>query len=107
MDKMYEDVRQIISKEINKIVSKPEMSPTDLEQLGEMIDIMKDICEVDNMDSPQGSSHGVMPYWNMGQISYEDRPNRSSYGRMGRYNDNSSYGRYDGYDRMIPNRVEW
>ena len=104
MDKMYEDVRQMVSKEINKIVSKPEMSPTDLEQLGEMIDIMKDICEVDNMDSPQGSSYGTMPYW--GQISYEDRPNRSSYGRMGRYNDNSNYGRgYDYDNRMMPR--EW
>lgn len=107
MDKMYEDVKQMVSKEITKITSKPEMSPTDLEQLGEMIDIIKDICMIDtDYDMPSGASRGVMPYW--GSIQYEDRPNtnRTSYGRMGRYNDNSSYGRYDGYDnRMMPR--EW
>ena len=113
MDRLYEDVRQMVNQEIEAIVAKEEMSPNDLDMLDKLIDISKDVCEMDSMSMDKGmsgrSSYGTtMPYW--GQISYEDYPNRgSSRGRsnMGRYNDGSSYGRYDNVDmRMMP-RQEW
>lgn len=116
--RVYEDTKELVEKEIDEIVKKGEMSPTELEQLYKLIDIAKDICEIeeDKMGGVSGRvSYGTMPYW--GQISYED----SSYGRNGRsgtnYNQNgsgrnynngrSSYGRdYD--DRMMPDRrMDW
>lgn len=113
MERLYEDVKQMVNKEIETITAKPELSASDLECLGELIDIIKDI-EMMNTDNstPKGYSGGTMPYY--GVIGYDEpwkRDSRVSYGRsnMARYNDNgngSSYGRYD--ERMMPpNRDNW
>lgn len=109
MDRLYEDVRQMVNQEIEAIVAKDEMSPSDLDMLDKLIDISKDVCEMDSMSMDKGMSGARMPYY--GYIGYDEYPNRrdSSRGRsnMGRYNEGSSYGRYDNVDmRMMP-RQEW
>ena len=103
--RLCEDIRQMVEKEI---VNKEEMSPTDLENLGEMVDIIKDLHEIDGSQMPSGMSGGSMPYY--GAIYYDSNRNgrgssyRSNYDGQGRgYDTRSSYGRYDDM-RMMPDR---
>ena len=106
--KMNDNIVRVVEKEIDTIVGKPEMSSADLECLGELVDILKDIHEI-NSSVPMGMSAGVMPYW--GAVNYDDsqwKRDRNSYGTNNgpyRYNDGNSYGR--GYDMRMPNRSEW
>lgn len=125
--RVYEDAKELVEREIEDIVKKDEMSPTELDILDKLVDISKDICEMEQMKSggySGRSSYGVMPYY--GMIGYED----ASYGRGGNrsganYNQGNyaqggnsgrnyagnnsgrnSYGR--GYDDMMPNRqIDW
>lgn len=118
MERLYEDVKQMIHKEIEAIVDKEEMTPGDLENLYKFIDIVKDIakmeeCEMEMTHGASGAmprtSGGAMPYY--GAIMYDDtqwgksgaRSGRSSYGSDGgdRYGRGNSYGRYDDM-RMMP-----
>lgn len=130
MERLYEDVKQMVEKEMETITKKDEMSPTDLESLDKLIDIAKDVCEMDEMKmggySGRASyanyaSYGAMPYY--GAIMYDDNQwsggrsgNRgSSYGNGNssgaRYarggnggSSGNSYGRYYEDDRMMPER---
>lgn len=114
--KLQDSICHIVEKEIETIVNKDEMTPTELEQLGELVDIIKDIKEIESEDKGYSGrvSYGSMPYW--GQINYEDQyrgrigDNRVSYGRDNRpqYNrgndGGNSYGRYYEDGRMMPDR---
>ena len=105
--KMNDNICRLVEKEIDTIVNKTEMTPADLENLGELVDIFKDIHEI-NSSAPMGMSGASMPYW--GSINYDDsqwrRDRGNSYGSGPyRYNDGNSYGR--GYDMRMPNRSEW
>lgn len=116
MDKMYDDVKSLLENEFDVILKKDELTPTDLDVLDKGIDIIKDICEIENMSSSigmsggrymGGSSYGSMPY--NGIVYYNDgqsgnRGDRSS------YNPSRSSGRYGYYDydnRMMDNRRDW
>ena len=114
------EICKVVEKQIDQILAKPDMSPNDLENLGELIDIVKDLSEIkrdEEMPMPgmSGSSYGFsVPYW--GNFNMEDPryTKGSSYGRSNMnnnryvYNNNgSSYGRYDDMDgRMMPGR-DW
>ena len=117
MERLYEDTKKMVEHEIEMIVQKEEMTPTDLEMLGELVDIVKDICEIDEDEEMKHEGHsgkiGSMPYY--GAIMYDDsqwnnryRDRGSSYGRDGgdRYGRGSSYGRYED-GRMMPSDRSW
>lgn len=128
--RLCEDVKQMVEKEIDTIVNKEEMTPDDLENLGELVDILKDLHEMDDTQSQgmSGRSYGIMPYY--GYIGYDEPYGRSG-AKGGRTSNNgtspnggSSYGNYAqgrpnrmnyndglsyGYDdmRMMPRGSEW
>ena len=118
--KLQDNVCRMVEREIEIIVNKEEMSPVELEQLGELVDIIKDIHEIDidekGFSGRMSYGFNAMPYW--GQIGYDDSQwrgrtgdNRVSFG-MGRdsgtrYADGrggNSYGRYYEDGRMMPDR---
>lgn len=113
--KLQDNVCRVVEKEIESIVNKDEMSSMELTQLGELIDIIKDIHMMDNEEQGYSGrmSYGfnTMPYW--GQIGYDDsqwknraNDNRMSYGNDTRYANTrggNSYGRYEDM-RMMPDR---
>lgn len=120
MDKMYDEVKSLIEKEIDEVLKKDDITPADLDTLDKGIDILKDICEIDDMHSmngmssgryPNGNSYGSMPYngivyyndgvsGNRGDRSYGNSSNRIP----GRY----SRDYYDQYDnRIMDNRRDW
>ncbi|MCR5503423.1 MAG: hypothetical protein K6F53_10475 [Lachnospiraceae bacterium] len=122
MNKMYEDVKCLVESEIDIISKKTEMSEQDLMSLDKLIDIVKDLHEVEAMETNGYSGKVVMPYY--GYIGYDDG---NSYGRGGNRNGSNynqgnyaqngnsgrnyansgrnSYGRgYDDDMRMMPER---
>lgn len=102
MERLYEDTKMMVEKEIEAIVKKEEMSPADLDNLDKLIDIAKDVCELDEMKTGGYSgranyanyaSYGAMPYYGYGAIMYDD--NQWSGNRFGD-NRGSSYGNNSG-----------
>ena len=126
MTKTYEDIKALLDCELDNISKKPELSDQDLHNLDKIIDIEKDMEEIEAMQtggySGARGSYGMMPY--NGTIYYEDgssygrngNSGRSNYGYNQGYaqggnsgrgysNNGSSYGRYDEM-RMMP-RDNW
>ena len=102
---------ELAEKEIDSILNKPEMTPTDLSNLGDLVDIIKDMAEVkamDERDYMQGASGGRPSYYGSGQLYYGYEPdrNRNSYGgnqnRVNRYPGNSY-----GYDDLRMMNRDW
>ncbi len=63
--RMIDDTCRMVEKEIDSIVSKDELTPTELDQLDKLVDIYKDIAEVKSMDGggmSQGRSNGRSSY---------------------------------------------
>lgn len=102
-DKMhiYEDLKEMVEDEIDKIVKKGEIDEKCLEYLDKLVDISKDIDTINAMNEYGGEEPGYSqmrrPYYN----SYDDgMTNRNSYQRrdgMGRYM--RSYDNGGGYSR--------
>lgn len=46
MERLYDDVKQLLHKEIDGIVKKGSLTPQELESLYKAIDVLKDICEI-------------------------------------------------------------
>lgn len=100
MNKLYEDVKKLLHGEINAIVMKGSISPTELESLYKAVDILKDLCEIEEKETDMEEGYsgrvgypgrvysGGMPY------RYDDRyydihayrggQNRDSMGRYSR-----------------------
>lgn len=75
--------------ELNDILQHPKLDKQDVELMGDFIDMLKDVAEMDSYSEPSG-------YSQMGGYM------RGRSGRMpmyGRYNRDSSYGRDGGYSR--------
>ena len=127
MTKTYEDIKALLDCELDTISKKQEISEQDLDALDKMIDIIKDMDEMEAMQMSGGmsgarASYGtMMPY--MGAGYYNDdatygRGGRNSYGYNQNYtqggnsgrnygNSGGSYGRYDEMNgRMMPGR-DW
>ncbi len=119
MDKMYDDIRELIDCELEAIAKKSELSEQDVANLYKMIDVVKDIEEIKSMEMGGGYSGKSynMPYW--GSVGFDDG---QSYGSRMRYNQGnmsgrnyannggrSSYGRssYGDDMRMMPGQREW
>lgn len=98
MDRVLEDVREIILKEMDDIAAKRELDENSLICVYKMVDIIKDITEIEEKESEMSmssySANGSYEYGN----SYA---NRVGNGRSSRYNyaRGNSSNRGGGYSR--------
>lgn len=106
MERLYDDVKNLLHKEIDGIVKKGSLTPQELESLYKAIDVLKDICEIkekeEMMDDDGYSERGYSMGWPHHNDRYYDihsYRNGNSYKRdsMGRYS------RTDAKEHMIDN----
>ena len=98
MERTFEDLRAIVMKEIDEINKKGELDENTLACAYKLIDIVKDIHEIDEKMNGGYSQTGMYPqmmYGNSYGNSYATR-NRDS---MGRYSRDYTGNSYRGYSR--------
>ena len=110
MEVLY-DLKELLTKELDKIVEKHDINPTELEMSYKAVDIIKDICTIDAMENAaedEGGEEGSYEGGYSGRRGYSragGRSNRGSYEgggysgrRGGRYSraGRSNRGSYEG-----------
>lgn len=120
MNKVWYDLKEMIEREVSKVVMKNELLPQDIEMLDKVTDIAKDICcmekdeaekysfdrsgkrfsmEYDNSYPSMGNMH------NLPHMSYGDRGNnRDGYQHMQNYGGSSYAGQQSNHsieDRIV------
>jgi len=90
--RMYEDLKNMVENEIEKIVKQNDLNDTTLMQLDKLVDIVKDICEMEPGMNEEGYSQRMYPrYYNdNAMVNHGNSYRRDSMGRYSR----------DGYDNM-------
>ena len=90
MERLYYDVKELLHKEISKIVEKGSLTPQELDNLYKAIDVLKDICEITSMEGDDGGySERGYSMWGPNHDRYYDihaYRNRDSMGRYSRTN---------------------
>ena len=103
-DHVYDDLKEMVEDEIDKIVKKGDLDEKGLMYLDKLVDIAKDVDTIYAMEDygdENGYSQTRRPYYNDGQMmpmmgnSYQ---RRDSMGMYSRNNGNGRYGSY-GYSR--------
>lgn len=84
---IYEDLKDMVEDEIEKITKKGELDETSLMHLDRLVDIVKDTCEIE-MSAEQGYSQRHAPYYPYSMDGGNSYQRRDS---MGRYSRNNSY----------------
>lgn len=96
MERLYYDVKELLHKEISKIVEKGSLTPQELDNLYKAIDVLKDICEITSMEGDDGGySERGYSMWG---------PNHDRYYDIHAYRNRDSMGRYsrtDAKEHMI------
>lgn len=96
MERLYYDVKELLHKEISKIVEKGSLTPQELDNLYKAIDVLKDICEITSMEGDDGGySERSYSMWG---------PNHDRYYDIHAYRNRDSMGRYsrtDAKEHMI------
>lgn len=96
MERLYYDVKELLHKEISKIVEKGSLTPQELDNLYKAIDVLKDICEITSMEGDNGGySERGYSMWG---------PNHDRYYDIHAYRNRDSMGRYsrtDAKERMV------
>ena len=96
MERLYYDVKELLHKEISKIVEKGSLTPQELDNLYKAIDVLKDICEITSMEGDDGGySERGYSMWG---------PNYDRYYDIHAYRNRDSMGRYsrtDAKERMV------
>lgn len=96
MERLYYDVKELLHKEISKIVEKGSLTPQELDNLYKAIDVLKDICEISSMEGDDGGySERGYSMWG---------PNHDRYYDIHAYRNRDSMGRYsrtDAKERMV------
>lgn len=100
MANTYEDLRSMLDREINAIVVNGDLDKDKLHCIYEMVDIVKDIGEIEEHESGYSQANRMYPgvMYDGGSSSYRGRysnRNNANYNRGGSYN---SYAR-GGYSR--------
>lgn len=90
MERLYYDVKELLHKEISKIVEKGSLTPQELDNLYKAIDVLKDICEISSMEGDDGRySERGYSMWG---------PNHDRYYDIHAYRNRDSMGRYSRTD---------
>lgn len=86
MERLYHDVKELLHKEISKIVEKGSLTPQELENLYKAIDILKDICEINEKEGmEEGYSERGYSMWGPKHDRYYDIHAYRNGDSMGRY----------------------
>ena len=86
MERLYYDVKELLHKEISKIVEKGSLTPQELDNLYKAIDVLKDICEITSMEGEDGGySERGYSMWGPNHDRYYDLHAHRNRDRMGRY----------------------
>lgn len=111
--KVYYDIEDMLEDELKRLGKKEDISPSDLENMYKIVDILKDITTIEAMRKSEEEGYSRDSSYNS-YDSYDNYSNYSnnSYGRRGRdgdgdgrYSENSyrrgrdSMGRYTSRDR--------
>ena len=86
MERLYHDVKELLHKEISKIVEKGSLTPQELDNLYKAIDVLKDICEISSMEDDNGGySERGYSMWGPNHDRYYDIHAYRNRDGMGRY----------------------
>ena len=86
MERLYYDVKELLHKEISKIVEKGSLTPQELDNLYKAIDVLKDICEITSMEGDDGGySERGYSMWGPNHDRYYDIHAYRNRDGMGRY----------------------
>lgn len=103
MERIYDDLKMLLHKELDNIVKKGTLSPAELESVYKAVDVLKDICEINEKEMAMEEGYsGRMPY------VYDDRyydihsyRNGNSSGYSSRRDSMGRYSRTDAKTRMV------
>ena len=102
MERLYYDVKELLHKEISKIVEKGSLTPQELDNLYKAIDVLKDICEITSMESDdEGYSERGYSMWGPNHDRYYDIHAYRNDGNSYRRNSMGRYSRMDAKEHMI------
>lgn len=93
---VFEELKDMIEKELKTIVKRDGITPQDLEAVGEAVDILKDIETI--MAMRGGRSYSYDSDMNMSNRSYNSM--RGSYNYSGEPSYARGHGSYDRYSNM-------
>lgn len=103
MENCVQDYEMMVMRELGNVVSKGELNPADMKNLGEAIDIVKDLYTIDAMKQ---SSYGSYSGAYMNEHPEMDYPVRGNSSHM--YDDRRySYRNGGGYNRGYDGRIMW
>lgn len=100
--KGLEELKELLEKEVEKITRKGEISIAEVEAMYKVVDIIKDIGEIEEMEGGEDEEYSNRSYarrGNSGRRSYGGGSYRRSRDMSGRYvsRDDGSYRSYRGY----------
>ena len=101
MERLYHNVKELLHKEISKIVEKGSLTPQELENLYKAIDVLKDICEITSMEDDGGYSERGYSMWGPNHDRYYDIHAYRNDGNSYRRNTMGRYSRTDAKEHMI------
>lgn len=102
MERLYYDVKELLHKEISKIVEKGSLTPQELDNLYKAIDVLKDICEITSMEGDDGRySERGYSMWGPNHDRYYDIHAYRNDGNSYRRNSMGRYSRTDAKEHMI------
>lgn len=92
------EFEDMVMKEVENVVNKGDLTPADVKNIGEAVDVVKDLYTIMAMKEPQGGYSQGAPGWygnSYGRwMTPEERYTRGGYSGM--YYDNATHGRsYD------------
>lgn len=109
MGKECDNLRELVEKEIGEIGKRGELDDMSLEHAYKLVDILKDLGEIEEQDGGYSERYSGYPYMmesgrsnRSGRYSrdgYSMRQNRDSMGRYSREYGNSYGNSYRGYSR--------
>lgn len=89
------DLEKMVMKEVENVVNKGDLTPSDVHNIGEAVDMLKDLYTIEAMKQPEGYSQtGPMMYGNsygMRWMTPEEQYTRRNY--SGYYYDDNMHGR--------------
>lgn len=98
--KTYSELKDLLHDELKEIIKKGDITAVDLENIYKVVDVIKDVGEIEQMESPKMSMRGGYQsnanYRDNGYNSYDNSYRHEQMTRDNRYMRNSYDGSYDG-----------
>lgn len=95
MEVLYE-LKELLTKELDKIVEKHDINPAELEMAYKAVDVIKDICTIDAMENAEYDEFDEEGSYRGSSYEGGGYSGRRGYSRAGRSNRGSYEGGYSG-----------